>query len=101
MAISIVPAECNDCTPGQLRSLSIANFQRRIKYALAKANIEVAIGGVDFSFNEDRKGTYQPFWAPHLYVITTTSNKKAAEEGVGQVVPKMRDDPTTDQDLTI
>ena len=88
VAIIIVPANPIILPPGRLRSLSIANFQRRVKYALAKANIGVAIGGVDFSFNEDRKGTYQSFWAPHLYVITTTRNKGAVKKDLAKWFPK-------------
>ena len=55
IAISIVPSG-STISPGQLQSVSIENFQRRMKYALDKANIEVGIGGLDFSFNEDQKG---------------------------------------------
>jgi hypothetical protein len=61
--------------PGTLRSVSVGNSQRRLKYALQRANIEVALGGIDFSLNEDRKGKYKPFWGPHYYLITSTKNK--------------------------
>jgi hypothetical protein len=68
--------------------LSIANFHRRVKYALDKANIQVAIGGIDFSFNEDREGNYQPFWSPHVYVITTTRNKKGLKRELAKQFPE-------------
>ena len=74
IAISMVPPS-SMVDPGHLKSVSITNLQRRMKYALAKAGVDVAIGGIDFSFNEDRKGKYQPFWSPHLYVITATRKK--------------------------
>jgi hypothetical protein len=74
IAISIVPPDSMGA-PGHLKSVSITNLQRRMKYALAKAGIDVAIGGIDFSFNEDRKGKYEPFCSPHLYVITATRKK--------------------------
>ena len=61
--------------PGQLNAFSIVNFQRRLKYILAKADVQIAIGGVDFSFNEDRKAKYRPFWSPHFYLITGTANR--------------------------
>ena len=74
IAISMVPPD-SMVDPGRLKSVSITNLQRRMKYALAKAGVEVAIGGIDFSFNEDKKYTYQPFWSPHLYVIMATRRR--------------------------
>jgi hypothetical protein len=35
------------------------------------------LGGIDFSFNEDREGKYQPFWSVHFHLITSTDDKKA------------------------
>lgn len=64
--------------PGQLKNFSIANFQRRIKAALDKAGVISGIGGIDFSFNEDRDQQWQPFICPHIYLITSTSNREAA-----------------------
>jgi hypothetical protein len=49
---------------------SAANCLRRLKYALQQAGIKVAIGGMDFSFNEDAKGKYKSFWSQHYYIIT-------------------------------
>ena len=43
---------------------------------------------VDFSSNEDKKAKYQPFWAPHLYVITATSNKEALKGELAKWFPK-------------
>jgi hypothetical protein len=55
VVISIIP-----CTPmvapGKLHSVDIVNLRRRLKYALDSAGIGAAIGGIDFSFNEDREG---------------------------------------------
>src|SRR6266404_384147 len=49
-------------------------LQRRLKYALEAVGIGVALGGIDFSFNEDRDEKYRPFWSPHFYLITSTHN---------------------------
>jgi hypothetical protein len=87
IAITIVPID-STVEPGELRSLSIANFQRRIKHALRKEKIQVAIGAVDFSFNEDKKGKYEPFWAPHLYVITSATNKKVLKDELAKQFPE-------------
>src|SRR6266446_4300813 len=76
VAISIVPHDPM-VQPGQLHTIDIVNLQRRLKYALEAVGIGVALGGIDFSFNQDRKEEYQPFWSPHFYVITSTKDKKA------------------------
>jgi hypothetical protein len=62
--------------PGQLKNFSIANFQRRIKSALDAANINSGIGGIDFSFNEDRDQQWQPFICPHIYLIASTDDRE-------------------------
>jgi len=68
VALSIAPDK-PIVRPGNLSKYSVADFQRRLKYALDEADIEIAIGGVDFSFNEDRDGKYLQFWCVHPYVI--------------------------------
>ena len=87
IAISIVPPDSMGA-PGHLKSVSITNLQRRVKYALGKAGVEVAIGGIDLSFNEDRKGKYQPFWSLHLYLITMTTNKDRLRKELAKLFPK-------------
>jgi hypothetical protein len=63
--------------PGQLHTINIVNLQRRLKYALDATAVGIAIGGIDFSFNQDREEKYQPLWSPHFYLITSTKDKKA------------------------
>jgi hypothetical protein len=70
-ALSIIPADAT-VSPGKLAAFSSVNFQRRLKYALDEAGIGPAVGGVDFSFNEDRDARYPPFWCPHAYLITSS-----------------------------
>jgi hypothetical protein len=74
VAISIVPRDAT-IPPSQLSSCNIMNLPRRLKYALKKVKIFFALGGIDFSFNEDHEGKYQPFWSPHFYLVTSTKNK--------------------------
>jgi hypothetical protein len=68
-ALSIIPADAT-VSPGKLAAFSSVNFQRRLKHALDKAGIGPALGGIDFSFNEDRDARYPPFWSPHAYLMT-------------------------------
>ena len=72
-AISIVPAKGNP-DPGKLKEFSIANLQRRLKAALDTCKIDLAIGGIDISFNEDREGRFNPFWSLHHYIIISADN---------------------------
>jgi len=73
---TIVPCDAI-IPPRQLSSFNIINLQRRLKYALEKAKIPDALGGIDFSFNEDREGKYQPVWSVHFHLITSRESKKA------------------------
>lgn len=75
VAITIVPTR-PIIGPGNLHTLDIDNLVRRLKYALDKAGINVAIGAIDFSFNEDRDGRYEPFWSPHFYLITSVDDER-------------------------
>jgi hypothetical protein len=74
VAITIVPSK-PIVRPGKLNNFSVSNLQRRVKFALDKNGVGDAIGGVDFSFNEDRNGKFKPHWSPHPYLITTTKNR--------------------------
>lgn len=75
VAITIIPS-WPTIGPGKLHTLDLTNVQRRLKYALDKADIGVLIGGIDFSFNEDSDGRYEPFWSPHFYLITSVSDER-------------------------
>jgi hypothetical protein len=61
---------------GNLKSFDVRNMQRRLKSRLDDADIDVAIGGIDFSFNEDEQNKYSGFWCPHAYVIVATQNRR-------------------------
>lgn len=84
VAITIVPAE-PIIRLGNLHTLDIRNLQRRLKYALDKAELDVAIGAIDFSFNEDKDGKYKPFWSPHFYVITSVVDRKKVLEALRDI----------------
>jgi hypothetical protein len=79
VAINIVPC-IPIVEPGQLQTIDIVKLQRRLKYALNAVGVGTAIGGIDFSFNEDREGKYPPFWCPHFYLITTENKKKLGDK---------------------
>jgi len=79
--------------PSQLKNFSIANFQRRIKAALDAANINSGIGGIDFSFNEDRDQQWQPFVCPHIYLITSTDDREKLHQALETIFPETDEVP--------
>ena len=74
--------------PGRLDKFSIINFQRRIKAALDAAGINSGIGGVDFSFNEDRDGKWSPFICPHIYLISSTDDREELRRALKRIFPR-------------
>jgi hypothetical protein len=86
VAISLVPSDLL-IRPGYLSALNIRNFIRRAKLKLKKAGVDVALGGMDFSFNEDQKQKYLPFWCPHFYLITSTKHKKTLSKELCKLFP--------------
>jgi hypothetical protein len=79
--------------PGQLKNFSIANFTRRIKAALDKAGVKCAIGGIDFSFNEDHDQQWQPFICPHIYLITSTDDREKLHQALENIFPETDEVP--------
>jgi len=73
---------------GQLHQFSVENFVRRLKYGLAKAGAEWVIGGIDFSQNEHAARRYEPFWLPHFFGFTATSDLKGLRQRLKQAFPK-------------
>jgi hypothetical protein len=87
IAICIIPSSPL-VRPGQLKHFSIANFTRRIKAALDTANVKSGIGGIDFSFNEDRDQQWQPFICPHVYLITSTDDREKLRRTLKKIFRK-------------
>jgi hypothetical protein len=92
VAVSIVP-----WSPavglGQLLTINVGNLQRRLKYTLKKADLDVALGGIDFSFNEDHEQKYLPFWSPHFYLITSTADKATLKKKLCELFSKTEEVP--------
>ena len=86
IAISIVPRDAVR-RAGQLHTGDIINLQRRLRYALGKTHINIAVGAIDFSFNEDREGKYEAFWCPHFYLITSSREKSSLGDQLRTIYP--------------
>jgi hypothetical protein len=89
VALSIIPGK-SIARPGKLKKISAANCQRRLKYALQQTGIKVVIGGMDFSFNEDEHGKYNPFWCQHYYLITSTQDRNKLLKALKAFFPKTK-----------
>jgi hypothetical protein len=84
VAITIIPSQ-PIIAPGQLNKFYLDDLQRRLKFALDKAGLGAAIGGIDFSFNEDREEKYPPFWCIHSYIVTSVANKESVKRLLKEV----------------
>ncbi len=84
VAITIVPSR-PIVRPGHLNKFKIINFQRRLRSVLDAIGLVEAIGGIDFSFNEDRDQMYKPFWCPHIYVICSVASEDRARHALKNV----------------
>lgn len=78
---------------GQLLTINVENLQRRLKYALNKADLDDALGGIDVSFNEDHEQKYLPFWSPHFYLITSTKEKAVLKKKLRKLFSKTKEIP--------
>ena len=58
-----------------LSQLPIADFTESVGERLARSNIYFCVGGVDFSFNESRRGDFPPHWSPHIWLLTNKFNR--------------------------
>ncbi len=86
VAITIIPAK-PIIRPGKLHTLEVGNLLRRLQYALDKAGIDIAMGAIDFSFNEDKDGKYKPFWSAHVYIITSIANEARVKKILKKLFP--------------
>jgi hypothetical protein len=79
LAVSLIPPSPR-IKPRELSQFSITDLHRRLKYAMDKADIGSAIGGIDFSFNEDQEAKFNPFWNVHLYAITAGEKEQLSRQ---------------------
>ncbi len=92
VAVSVVPFDFL-VRPGYLSALNMRNFIRREKVKLKNAGVDVALGAIDFSFNEDYEQKYLPFWSPHFYLITSTDHRKTLSKKLCKLFSKTKEIP--------
>lgn len=73
LTVSLIPN-----TPfsfGTLSQLPVMEFKESVGERLARSKISFCVGGVDFSFNESRRGDFSPHWSPHIWLLTNKFNR--------------------------
>jgi hypothetical protein len=60
---------------GALSQLPILDFTESVGEQLVRSKISLCVGGVDFSFNESRRGDFSPHWSPHIWFLTDKFNQ--------------------------
>lgn len=60
---------------GALSRLPILDFTESAGKRLSQSRISFCVGGVDFSFNESRRGDFSPHWSPHIWFLTDKFNR--------------------------
>jgi hypothetical protein len=60
---------------GALSQLPILDFTESVGERLMQSRISFCVGGVDFSFNESRRGDFSPHWSPHIWFLTDKFNR--------------------------
>lgn len=75
---------------GALDRLSIAEFRRDIASKLAESRLSFAFGGIDFSLNEHQDGKFDPYWAPHVWLVVSNVMYERWSVLLSAVFPKSR-----------
>ena len=87
VCVTIAPAD-GAVTPGGLSTSELERFIRRTKEKLARASVEIFIGAVDWSMNESKNGTHQPFWLQHIHGLAVVNDIKATKRTLKKRFPK-------------
>lgn len=72
--LSIIPNA--PVIPGQLHAFCLNSLIFSLSQSLKKCGINFAIGGVDFSYNEDQRSEIQCHWSPHFWLLAKSPETK-------------------------
>lgn len=86
-ALSVVPLT-GIVDPAEFPSFDMTNARRRMSYALEQANVPRAIGGWDFSLDEDAIEGLPDAVSVHAYIIVVTSDIEAIRSDLARYFPK-------------
>jgi hypothetical protein len=88
-AAILLPHDCFDAVSivgnsfrfaGNLHGLSASGFQARLSRRLKKAGATLALGGIDFSFNEYPTKNRRSRWVPQFWVLMDNTNRSRWEK---------------------
>ena len=77
---SIVPRRFYEL--GRLRELQLPEFRVFLEKVLAEGGVGLALGGIDFSFNEHKFDAFQARWSPHFWVLIHRRNRPVWERSL-------------------
>ena len=89
--VSLVPN--SPFSLGALSQLPILEFTDSVAERLVRSKISFCIGGIDFSFNESRRGDFSPHWSPHVWLLTNKFNRVRWETRLRQHFMRSRATP--------
>jgi hypothetical protein len=91
VTVSLVP---NSPFPlDALSQLPILEFTNSVGERLTRSKISFCVGGVDFSFNESRRGDFPPHWSPHIWLLTDKFNRARWEMRLRRYFKRSRATP--------
>jgi hypothetical protein len=73
--VTIAPAD-GAVAPRLLSVADLGRFIRRTRDKLTRASVGAFIGAVDWSMNESKNGTHQPFWRQHIHGLAVVTHRQ-------------------------
>jgi hypothetical protein len=70
-----------------LSKFSASGLINRVKTILRKNGVRLAVGGIDFSFNQDGRGAFRSHWCAHLWLILPSCNRELWEPALRKANP--------------
>ena len=72
---------------GRLHTLSLYKFQRYLRRALRRGHAGIAVGGIDFSFNEFPRTNQVSRWVPQFWLLIHNANRARWENVLRKKYP--------------
>jgi hypothetical protein len=72
---------------GDLSHFSASGLINRVKTLLRANGVELAVGGIDFSFNQDERRTFRSHWCGHLWLLLPSCNRELWEPALRKANP--------------
>jgi hypothetical protein len=71
----------------ELSQFSASGLVNRVRSILRKSGVELAAGGIDLSYNQDKSGIFESHWCAHLWLILPDHNRDLWEAALRKANP--------------